>query len=104
MKLLLFTSCIVLFGCSESTSNSVDDPLQQIQQEIKQLKINDEALEKDYNEKIKSLVKKYEDKITNYDEKIESLQQQLRLGRNVEQLSGELIVPAHSREKGYPCG
>ena len=82
MKLLLFASCIVLFGCLKTVSNSIDDPLVRIQQEINQLKINDEALEKDYNEKIKSLVKNYEDKITSYDEKIESLQQQLRLARN----------------------
>ena len=100
MKLLLFASCIVLFGCPVTATNSIHDQLQRIQQEIKQLKIKDEALEKDYNVKIKSLVKNYEDEITNYHEKIESLQQQLRLGRNVAQLSGKLIllfpVPAHS--------
>ena len=88
--LILFASCIVLFGCSVTASNSIDDPLQRIQQEIKQLKIKEEALEKDYIQKIKSLVKNFKDKITNYHEKIESLQQQLRLGRNVAQLSGKL--------------
>ena len=84
MKLLLFASCIVLFGCS-----AMANPLQQIQEEINQLKIKDEALENDYKEKIKSLVNNYEDKITNYDEKIASLEQQLV--RDIGLQSGKLI-------------
>ena len=83
MKLLLFTSCIILFGFSATVPNSVDDPLQRIQQEIIQLKIKDEVLEKDYNEKIKSLMK-------NYEEKIADLEEILR--RNLPTQSGKCIV------------
>ena len=53
MKLLFFASCIATFGCS--ASNPADDPFQQMQREINKLELRDEALKKDYNEKIKSL-------------------------------------------------
>ena len=79
MKFLLFASCIVLFGRVATDSSSVDDTFQHILREINQLKINDEAMKKDYNEKIKSC----EVKNANYDEKIKSLEQQLGSKRNL---------------------
>ena len=74
MKLLLFASCIAVYGCS--ASNPADDPFQQMQREINKLKLRDEALRTDYEEKIKSLEK-------NYGEKIARLEQQLASGRNL---------------------
>ena len=42
MNLLLFTTGIFVFGCSATTSTPVEDPLQQIQQEVEQLKRSNE--------------------------------------------------------------
>ena len=57
MKLLLFTAIIFVFGCS--ATSSVEDPLQQLQQEVEQLKRSNEesiaALKQTYDEKIASL-------------------------------------------------
>ena len=105
MKLLLFVSCIVVFGCSASITDNY--LLQEIQQEIKDLKISNEALKKDCDEKIKSLEKNYgeriehveqnyHEKITslekNYDKKIARLEQQLRSGRNLAPQTGNFFV------------
>ena len=57
MKLLLFTLSIV-FSCSAAAPAFVNDPLQRLQQEVEQLKLN-------------------------YDKKIASLEQQLELGGNL---------------------
>ena len=57
MKLLLFASYIALFGCS--ASNSVEDLLHQMQLEIQELKISNEATKRNYDEKIRSLEKNY---------------------------------------------
>ena len=81
---------MVLFGCWTMASSSVDDTLQRIQQEIKKLKKSNKALEKDYNEKIKSLVKNYEEKFAYYDEKISNSGKRILL----------LSVSLHFQEKG----
>ena len=64
MKLLLFITIIILFSCSAAAPVSVTDPLQRIQQEVEQLKLN-------------------------YDRKIASLEQQLKLERNLQPKSGK---------------
>ena len=82
MKLLLFASCIALFGCS--ASNPMNDLLHRMQRQIKQLEINDEALTKKYDGKIRSLEKSCE-------EKIARLEQQHGFGRNLTPQSGKVF-------------
>ena len=67
MKVLLFTTSIILFSRSSAAPVSVTDPLQRIQQEVEQLKLN-------------------------YDRKIASLEQQLKLERNLPSKSGKNLV------------
>ena len=90
MKLLLFTISIFVFGCSATPSFSVDQ-LQQIQQDMEQLKRSNEessaaiaVLNQMYDEKMKT----YDEKLTRNDEKIASLEQQLRSGRTLVPQSG----------------
>ena len=99
MKLLLLIVSVTFFGSLALASDSIDDPLQRMQQEIKQLKENDEAMQKNYNEKMerlerhydekfKSLEKKYDEEMRNlernYENKIASLEQQLKLVKKFE--------------------
>ena len=117
MKLLLLIASVAFFGSLALASDSIDEPLQRMQQEIKQLKINDalqknyhekmerlerhyeekfKSLEKNYGEKIESLEKKYDEKIgkmeQNYEKKIASLEQQVKLGKNFEPMSGKFVL------------
>ena len=54
MNLLLFTLCIAVFGGDRAAPVSVRDSLQRLQQEMEQLKIDNEAMKKHYDEKIAS--------------------------------------------------
>ena len=125
MKLLLLIVSVAFLGGLTLASDSIDDPLQQMQQEIKQLKKSDEAMEKNYNEKIERLRKHYDEKIEslkknydeemgnlehNYEQKIASLEQQLKLVKKFEPQLGKLVLlfflpnGANSEEKGHLCG
>ena len=107
MKLLLLIVSVAFFGNLTLASDSIDDPLQRMQQEIKQLKESDKAMQKNYNEKIERLGKHYDEKIEsleknygekigklekNYEKKIASLEQQLKLGKNFKPQSGKLVL------------
>ena len=85
MKLILVTICAFVFGCSARPSISVDQ-LQQIQQEIEQLKRSN-------TENIAALKQSYDEKIRTYGENISSLEKQLRLGKKFVQQTG--LVYSH---------
>ena len=74
MNLLLITFCIALFGGSTADPVSLHESLQRLQQEVEQLKIDNEAMKK------------------HYDEKIANLEQQPKYGRNVSPESGKIIL------------
>ena len=86
MKLLLFASCVVLFGCS--ASSPANDPFQRMQREINKLKIRDEALKKDYDEMKKNYDEKIKGLEKNYSEKIARFEQQLGSARNLTPQTG----------------
>ena len=106
MKFVMFIVSVALFGRLALTSDSIDESLTCIVQEIKQLRKND-ALQKNYNEKIERLEKHYDEKIEsleknygekigkleqNYEKKIASLEQQLKLGKNFKPQSSKLVL------------
>ena len=74
MNLLLFTLCIAVFGGATAAPVSVRDSLQRLQQEVEQLKIDNEAMKK------------------HYDEKITGLEQQPKWGRNLSPESGDFLL------------
>ena len=96
MKLILFTASIFVFGCSATSSISVEDQLQRMQLQVDQLERSNEnsvafigELKRTYDDKIQM----YDEKIRRYDEKIVSLEQQLRLGRTLLPQSGPYLFP-----------
>ena len=84
MKLILFTLSIFVFGGSAT----FDDQLQQIQQEVEQLKRGNEEI----IGVIAALKQTYDERITTQDEKIASLEQQLKSLRMFLPQSGEAYI------------
>ena len=70
MRLLLLTTSIFVFGCSATTSTSIEDQLRRLEQKVKQLK------------------QTYDEKIRTQNEKIASLELQLGSGQTLVPQSG----------------